>query len=81
MWPFFVGSKRISERAALVAQQTLNPGLGKAFLPAPHRRQADPAALGHQLDRPSIRRGEHDAPPREVLGRSGRLQSAAIAPN
>src|SRR5438105_11936362 len=41
----------------LVAQQTLDPALGKALLPPPYRRPADADALRHPLRRMPIRRG------------------------
>jgi hypothetical protein len=52
-----------------VAQQTLDPCLGKALLPPPHRRPADPDVVRHLLRRPAIRRGQHDARPLEVFAR------------
>ena len=55
--------------AGLVAQQTVNPALGKALLPAPHRRPADADALRHPLPRAAIGRGEHDARPLDVFAR------------
>src|SRR6516165_11156135 len=42
---------------------------GKALLPPPHRRPADPDALRHPLRRPAICRGEHDAHPLRVFAR------------
>jgi hypothetical protein len=55
--------------AGLVAQQTLDPGPGKALLPAPHCRPADPEALRHLLRRMPIHRGKQDAHPLDVLAR------------
>ena len=65
----FRRDRRLAGLAGLVAQQTLNPALGKALLPAPHRRPADADALRHPLRRVPIRRGEHDARPLDVLAR------------
>ena len=50
------GDRRFARRPALVAQQTLHPGLGVAALPAPHRRAADPGASRHLDYRQPIRR-------------------------
>ena len=54
------GDRRFARRPALVAQQTLHPGLGVSALPAPHRRAADPGASRH-LDY------RQDLPPRSLL--------------
>src|SRR6266446_10438659 len=51
------GDRRLAGLAGLVAQQTVNPALGKALLPAPHRRPADADALRHPLRR--VRSEEH----------------------
>ena len=66
----FRRERRLAGLAGFVVKQTLNPGLGKALLPAPHRRPADADALRHPLHRSPIRRGEHDARPLDVLARS-----------
>ena len=65
----FRRDRRLAGLAGLVAQQTLDPALGKALLPPPHRRPADADALRHLLRRVPIRRGEHDARPLDVLAR------------
>ncbi len=66
----FIGrDRRFAGLAGLVAQQTFNPGLGKALSPPPYGRSADADALGHPLCRVPIRRGKHDARPLDVLAR------------
>jgi hypothetical protein len=65
----FRRERRLAGLAGLVTQQTFNSGLGKTLLPPPHGRPTDAEALGHLLRRPSIRRGEHDARPLDVLAR------------
>src|SRR5271163_2268706 len=67
--PRFPPELALCRLAGLVAQQTLSPCLGKALLPAPHRRSADADGLRHALRRPPIRRREHDARPLDVLAR------------
>jgi len=49
--PWFPPQSRLAGLAGLVAQQTFNPALGKALLPAPHRRPADADGLRHPLRR------------------------------
>ena len=39
--------RHLAGLAGFVAQQTINAGLGKALLPAPHRRPSDTDALRH----------------------------------
>jgi len=53
----FRRQRRLAGLAGLVAQQTLDPALGKALLPPPYRRPADADALRHPLRRMPIRRG------------------------
>src|SRR5215469_3214422 len=65
----FRRDRRLAGLAGLVPQQTFDPGLGKALLPPPYRRPADPDALCHPLRRVPIRRGEHNARPLDVLAR------------
>ena len=65
----FRRDRRLAGLAGLVAQQTLDPALGKALLPPPHRRTADAEALRNLLRRAPIRRGEHDARPFHVFAR------------
>ena len=65
----FRRDRRLAGLAGLVAQQTLDPALGKALLPPPHRRPADADALRHLLRRVPICRGEHDARPLDVFAR------------
>ena len=65
----FRRERRFARLAGFVAQQTFNPGLGKALLPPPYRRPADADALRHPRRRVSIGRGEHDARPFDVLAR------------
>ena len=65
----FCRDGRLSGLAGLVAQQTLNPALGKALLPPPYRRPADADALRHPLRRMPIRRGEYDVRPLGMLAR------------
>jgi len=67
--PRFLGDRRLAGLARPVAQQTVNPALGKALLPPPHRWPADADALRHLLHRAPIRRGEHNARPLDVLAR------------
>jgi hypothetical protein len=55
--------------AGLLAQQTLDPALGEALLPSPHRRPTDAKALRHLLRRVPIRRGQHDARPLRMFSR------------
>src|SRR5262245_4976242 len=50
-------------------QQTFDPALGKALLPAPHGRPAVADALGHPLRRVPIRRSQHAARPLDMLAR------------
>jgi hypothetical protein len=45
----FRRDRRLAGLARLVAQQTLNPALGKALLPPPYRRPADADTLRHPL--------------------------------
>jgi len=66
----FRRDRRLAGLPGLVAQQTLNPHLGKALLPTPHRRPADADALRHLLRRVPIRRSQNDARPLDVLARS-----------
>ena len=47
----FRRDRRLAGLAGLVAQQTLDPALGKALLPAPHRRPADADRVRHLLRR------------------------------
>jgi hypothetical protein len=61
--------RRLAGFAGLVAQQTLDPALGEALLPPPHRRPTDANALRHLLRRVPIRRGEHDARPLHMFAR------------
>jgi len=65
----FRRDRRLAGLAGLVAQQTLDPALGKALLPPPHRRTAETEALRNLLRRAPIRRGEHDARPFHVFAR------------
>jgi hypothetical protein len=60
---------RLAGLAGLVAQQTLNPALGKTLLPPPYRRPADTDALRYPLRRVTIGRGEHNVRPLDVLAR------------
>lgn len=53
----------------LSRKQTLDPALGKALLPSPHRRPADADALRYLLRRVPIRRGERDARPLRMFDR------------
>jgi hypothetical protein len=53
----------------LVAQQTLDPALGKALLPSPHRRPANADALRHLMHRVPIGRGEDNLRPLDVFAR------------
>ena len=73
----FRRERRLAGLAGLVAQQTLDPALGKAQLPPPHRRPADADALRHLLRR--------SAEASTMRARStclrGRLRSATIAAN
>jgi hypothetical protein len=55
--------------AGLVAQQPVNPALGKALLPSPHRRPADADALRHLSHRVPICRGEDNLRPLNVFAR------------
>jgi len=59
----FRRDRRLAGLTGLVAQQTLDPALGKALLPPPYRRPTDANALRHLLRRVTIGRGEHDARP------------------
>jgi hypothetical protein len=59
--------RRLAGLAGLVAQQTLDPALGEALLPPPHRRPADADAVRRPLRRVPICRGEHDARPLDML--------------
>ena len=61
---------RLAGLAGLVAQQTLDPALGKTLLPPPYRRPADTDALRYPLRRVTIGRGEHNARPLDVLVRA-----------
>ncbi len=72
----FRRQRRLAGLAGLVAQQTLNPALGEALLPPPHRRPADANAFRHLLRRVPICRGEHDARPLHML--RGRLRPIAV---
>ena len=72
----FRRQRRLAGLAGLVAQQPFHASLGKALLPAPHRRPTDPDALGHSLRRMPIPRGEHNARPLNVLA-----QPAAVVRN
>ena len=69
--------RRLARLAGRVAQQTVDPGLGKPPLPAPHRGPADPArrAISATLSR--------SAEPRMIRARAtcfwARLRSATIA--
>jgi hypothetical protein len=45
----FRRDRRLAGLAGLVAQQPVDPALGKALLPSPHRRPADADALRHLL--------------------------------
>jgi hypothetical protein len=65
----FRRDRRLTGLGGLVAQQSLNPGLGKPLLPPLHGWPTDADALGYPLRRVSIRRGEHDARPLDVLAR------------
>jgi hypothetical protein len=65
----FRRDRRLAGLAGLVAQQTLDPALGKALLPPPHRRPADADALRDPLGRGSIRRGEDNTRPLDVFAR------------
>ena len=58
---------RLAGLAGLVAQQTPDPGFGKTPLPAPHRRSADPDAVGNLSGGCPIRRSKHDPGPRRVF--------------
>ena len=63
------GDRRFARRPALVAQQTLHPGLGVAALPAPHRRAADTGAPRHLDDRQPICRKQDNPAPLYMLQR------------
>ena len=68
-----------ARRPGLIAQQALHPGLGKAALPAPHRRAADPGAPRHLDDRQPIRRERTTSARCPCF--TGRLRSPMIAAN
>jgi hypothetical protein len=51
----------------LARSRTPDPGFGKTPLPAPHRRPADPDAVGNLLGGCPIRRSKHDPGPRRVF--------------
>jgi hypothetical protein len=55
--------------AGLVAQQPIDPALGKALLPSPHRRPADADASRHLQHRVPIGRGEDNLRPLHVFAR------------
>jgi hypothetical protein len=65
----FRRDRRLAGLAGLVAQQTLDPALGKARLPPPYRGPADADALRHLPRRVPIRRGKHDARPLHMFAR------------
>jgi hypothetical protein len=65
----FRRARRLAGLAGLVAQQTLDPALGKALLPPLHRRSADADTVRHLLRRMPIRRGKHDACSLHMLAR------------
>jgi hypothetical protein len=55
-------------------QQAVDPGFGKAPLPPPDRRPADPGAAGDLRDAQPLGRAQDDPSPRHVL-----LGAVAIA--
>jgi len=61
--------RRLAGLAGLVAQQTLDPALGEALLPPPHRRPADADTMRHLLRRVPVCRGEHDLRPLHMFAR------------
>src|SRR6516162_1487980 len=65
----FRRDRRLAGLAGLVAQQPVDPALGKALLPSPHRRPADADALRHLLRRVPICRGEDNLRPLDVFAR------------
>jgi hypothetical protein len=65
----FRRDRRLAGLAGLVAQQSVDPALGKALLPPPHRRTADAYALRHLLRRVPICRGEDNLRPLDVFAR------------
>jgi hypothetical protein len=58
---------RLARLAGRVAQQPVDPGQGKAPLPAPHRRTADARAPRHLGDAQPVGRMEKDPRPQQVL--------------
>jgi hypothetical protein len=58
---------RFARLARLVTQQPVDPRLGEALLPPPHRRPTDAEALGNPLRWSPIRRSQHDARPFHML--------------
>jgi hypothetical protein len=58
---------RLAGLAGGIAQQSIDPSLGKALLPKPHRRPAHPGAFGDRSDAQPIGRAEDDPSPRRML--------------
>ena len=62
-----VAQGRLPGLAGGIAQQPVDPGLGEAPLPAPHRRPADRGPFGHLRDRQPLGRRQNDLSPRHML--------------
>ena len=71
----FRRNRRLAGLAGLVAQQTVDPALGKALLPSPHRRPPMPCATRCA----ECRSAEASTMRARSMCLRGRLRSAAIA--
>jgi len=66
----FGRDRHLAGLTGFIAQQTVNPTLGKALQPSSHGRPAKADALRHQTRRVPIRRSEHNARTLDMLART-----------